>query len=57
VRSINPGVEDRVSIEDAYVLDREDTCGVSFQHVRAAALDELEQFIDEYNNEEGSGHS
>jgi len=34
-----------------------DTFGVSFQNVRPAELDELEQLIDEYEETEGSGHA
>jgi hypothetical protein len=34
-----------------------DTFGVSFQNVRPAELDELEQLIDECEEAEGSGHA
>ena len=35
----------------------DDTFGVSFQSIRPAELDELEQLIDEYDEAEGSGHA
>ena len=45
-------------IEDARVQwVGEDTFGVSFQNVRSAELDELEQLIDECEEAEGSGHA
>ena len=56
VRLVIPGVE--ISIEGARVQwVGEDTFGVSFQNVRPAELDELEQLIDEYEEAEGSGHA
>jgi hypothetical protein len=58
VRLIIPGAEKPVSIEDARVQwVGEDSFGVSFQRIRPAELDELEQLIDEYDVAEGSGHS
>ena len=58
VRLIIPGAEKPVSIEVARVQwVGEDTFGVSFQNVRPAELDELEQLIDEYDEAEGSGHA
>ena len=58
VRLIIPGVEEPLSIEDARVQwVGEDTFGVSFQNVRSAELDELEQLIDECEEAEGSGHA
>ena len=53
-----PGAEELVSIDDARVQwVGEDTFGVSFQNIRPAELDELEQLIDEYEEVEGSGHA
>jgi len=58
VRLIIPGAEKPVSIEDARVQwVGDDTFGVSFQSIRPAELDELEQLIDEYDEAEGSGHA
>ena len=58
VRLVIPGVEEPLSIEDARVQwVGEDTFGVSFQNVRPAELDELEQLIDECEEAEGSGHA
>jgi len=58
VRLVIPGVEEPVSIEEGLVQwVGEDAFGVSFQNVRQAELDELEQLIDEYEEEEGSGHA
>jgi hypothetical protein len=58
VRLIIPGVEEPLSIEDARVQwVEEGTFGVSFQNVRPAELDELEQLIDECEEAEGSGHA
>jgi hypothetical protein len=58
VRLVIPGVEEPVSIEDARVQwVGEDTFGVSFQNVRSAGRDELEQLIDEYEEAEGGGHA
>jgi hypothetical protein len=58
VRLVIPGAEEPVSIEDARVQwVGEDTFGVSFQNIRPAELDELEQLIDEYDEAEGSGHA
>ena len=58
VRLVIPGVEEPLSIEDARVQwVEEDTFGVSFQNVRPAELDELEQLIDECEEAEGSGHA
>jgi hypothetical protein len=58
VRLIIPGTEKPVSIEDARVQwVGDDTFGVSFQSIRPAELDELEQLIDEYDEAEGSGHA
>ena len=58
VRLVIPGVEEPISIEDARVQwVGEDTFGVSFQNVRPAELDELEQLIDEYEETEDSGHA
>jgi hypothetical protein len=58
VRLVIPGVEESVSIEDARVQwVGEDTFGVSFQNVRSAGRDELEQLIDEYEETEGGGHA
>ena len=57
VRLIIPGAEKPVSIEDARVQwVGDDTFGVSFQSIRPAELDELEQLIDEYDEVEGGGH-
>jgi hypothetical protein len=53
-----PGAVEPVSIEAARVQwVGEDTFGVSFQNVRPAELDELEQLIDEYEEAEGTGHA
>jgi hypothetical protein len=58
VRLIIPGAEKPVSIEDARVQwVGDDTFGVSFQSIRPAELDELEQLIDEYAEAEDSGHA
>ncbi|MCI0426880.1 MAG: PilZ domain-containing protein [Nitrospiraceae bacterium] len=58
VRLVIPGAEEPVSIKDARVQwVGEDTFGVSFQNVRPAELDELEQLIDEYEEAEGGGHA
>jgi hypothetical protein len=58
VRLVISGAEEPVSIEDARVQwVGEDTFGVSFQNVRPAELDELEQLIDDYEEAEGSGHA
>ena len=58
VRLIIPGVEEPLSIEHARVQwVEEGTFGVSFQNVRPAELDELEQLIDECEEAEGSGHA
>jgi hypothetical protein len=58
VRLVIPGVEEPLSIEAARVQwVGEDTFGVSFQNVRPAELDELEQLIDECEEAEGSGHA
>ena len=58
VRPVIPGVEEPLSIEDARVQwVGADTFGVSFQNVRPAELDELEQLIDECEEAEGSGHA
>ena len=58
VRLVIPGAEEPVSIDNARVQwVGEDTFGVSFQNVRPAELDELEQLIDEYEEAEGGGHA
>jgi len=58
VRLVIPGSEEPVSIEEAHVQwVGEDTFGVSFQNVRLAELDELEQLIDQYEETEDSGHA
>ncbi len=58
VRLVIPGAEEPVSIDDARVQwVGEDTFGVSFQNVRPAELDELEQLIDEFEEGAGSGHA
>ena len=58
VRLVIPGAEEPVSIEDARVQwVGEDTFGVSFRNVRQDELDELEQLIDEYEEDEDSGHA
>jgi hypothetical protein len=58
VRLVIPGAEEPISIEDACVQwVGEDTFGVSFQNVRSAEVDELEQLIDEYEEAEGTGHA
>jgi hypothetical protein len=58
VRLVIPGVEEPVSIEEGRVQwVAEDTFGVSFQNVRPAELDELEQLIDEYEEAEDGGHA
>jgi hypothetical protein len=58
VRLVIPGAEEPVSIEDACVQwVGEDTFGVSFRNVRQDELDELEQLIDEYEEDEDSGHA
>ena len=58
VRLVIPGAEEPVSIDYACVQwVGEDTFGVSFQNVRPAGRDELEQLIDEYEEAEGSGYA
>ncbi len=58
VRLVIPGAEEPVSIDDARVQwVGEDTFGVSFQNVRPAELDELEQLLDEFEEGAGSGHA
>ena len=58
VRLVIPGAEAPVSIENARVQwVEDDTFGVSFQNIRPAELDELEQLIDEYEEDEDSGHA
>ena len=53
VRLVIPGAEEPVSIEEGRVQwVGEDTFGVSFQNVRQAEIDELEQLIDEYEEAE-----
>lgn len=58
VRLVIPGAEEPVSIEEGLVQwVGADTFGVSFQNVRQAELDELEQLIDEYEEAEDGGHA
>jgi hypothetical protein len=58
LRLIIPGAEGPLSIDDALVQWVEaDTFGVSFQKIRPAELDDLEQLIDEYEEAEGSGYA
>ncbi len=58
VRLVIPGAEEPVSIEEGRVQwVAEDTFGVSFQNVQPAALDELEQLINEFDEAEDGGHA
>jgi len=58
VRLVIPGVEEPVSIEEGRVQwVEQDTFGVSFQNVRPAELDELEQLINEFEETEDGGHA
>ena len=58
VRLVIPGAEEPVSIEEGRVQwVGEDTFGVSFQNVRQAEIDELEQLIEEYEEAEDGGHA
>lgn len=58
VRLVIPGAEEPVSIEEGHVQwVGEETFGVSFQNVRPAELDELEQLINEFEEAEDGGHA
>lgn len=58
VRLVIPGAEEPVSIEEGLVQwVGEETFGVSFQNVRQAELDELEQLINEFEEAEDGGHA
>jgi hypothetical protein len=58
VRLVIPSVEEPILIADARVQwVGEDAFGVSFQNVLPIKLDELEQFIKEYEESEDSGHA
>jgi len=58
VRLVIPGAEEPVSIEEGRVQwVGEETFGVSFQNVRPAELDELEQLINEFEEAEDGGHA
>jgi c-di-GMP-binding flagellar brake protein YcgR len=58
IRLVRPGTEEPVSIQEALVrwvaLQQ---FGVEFQNVDPDELDELEQLIEEFEEEEGSGHA
>ena len=58
VRLVIPGLETPLSIQEARVQwVEEQTFGVRFEKVRPEEFDELEQLIDEYDEEEQSGHA
>jgi len=58
VRLVIPSVEEPILIADARVeWVGEDAFGVSFQNVLPIKFDELEQFIEEYEESEDSGHA
>jgi len=58
VRLVVPGAEEPVSIEEGLVQwVRDDAFGVSFQNVRRAELDEIEQLINEFEEAEDGGHA
>jgi PilZ domain len=58
VRLVIPGEEEPVSIEEGLVQwVGEETFGVSFQNIRQAEFDELEQLINEFEEAEDGGHA
>ena len=58
VRLVIPGAEEPVSIEEGLVQwVGEETFGVSFQNIRQAEFDELEQLINEFEEAEDGGHA
>jgi hypothetical protein len=58
VRLIIPGAAEPVSIDNARVQwVGEDAFGVSFQNVRPAERDELEQLIEDYEETNETGHA